>query len=180
MERQNDNRREIRKELRRLFLGDTREEARTDEVYPWIIFTLDDIEYGVNSKHVESIECIGEITPLVGAKHYCPGTTRFRGYTVDLLDLRALLGIGDYSTTKAKSRNTQTGMLILETGGKIRGVLVDEIVSVEYMTIFRRNTCDENDCTSMIKSRYIKHVALRDKLLTPVQLLDPKSLCVLK
>ena len=89
-------RRELKEELRRELLGEDTAEERSEREYPWIVFALDGTEYGVNSKYVLSIEIIGNITPIVDAASHCPGITQSRGDMIDLLDLRALFGLGDY------------------------------------------------------------------------------------
>jgi len=164
-------REELKKELsEEELLGEDRDEKE----YPWIIFALDGTEYGVNSKYVLSIEIIGEITPVVDAAHHCPGITRSRGEMIDLLDLRALFGLGDYITAKSDSNDDQFMMMVVETEGKKRGVIVDQIVSVEYITNFIDGVVGETD--GSITSQFIRQVATREKLDSPVLILNPTSL----
>jgi len=152
----------------------TTDDDRDEREYPWIVFALDLTEYGVNSKNVLSIEIVGEITPIVDAGHHCPGITQSRGEMIDLLDLRALFGIGDYISAKSSSTDDRVMMMVIETGGKKRGVIVDEIVSVEYITNFIEGIVGDGD--NSVKSQYISQVATREKLDTPVLILDPESL----
>ena len=167
-------RREITEELRRELLGEEPEEERTEKDYPWIVFALDSTEYGVNSKYVLSIEIIGDITPIVDAQHHCPGITQSRGDMIDLLDLRALFGLGDYISAKAGSKDDRYMMMVIETGDKKRGVIVDEIVSVEYITNFISGVVSDHD--GSITSQYIRQVATREKLDSPVLILNPEGL----
>ena len=46
---------ELREELTRELLGEDSEEDRSEKDYPWIVFSVDGTEYGVNSKYVLSI-----------------------------------------------------------------------------------------------------------------------------
>jgi len=173
-------RNELREELRRELLEDDEmlPEDRDEREYPWIVFALDTTEYGINSKYVLSIEIIGEITPVVDAAHHCPGITRSRGDMIDLLDLRALFGLGDYISAKSDSKDDRVMMMVVETEGKKRGVIVDEIVSVEYITNFIDGVVGEAGgvSTSSITSQYIRQVATREKLNSPVLILNPESL----
>jgi len=166
-------RNELREELRRELLGEEIEEDRSEKDYPWIVFSLDGTEYGVNSKYVLSIEIIGEITPIVDAASHCPGITQSRGDMIDLLDLRALFGLGDYVSAKSND-DDRVMMMVIETGDKKRGVIVDEIVSVEYITNFIEGIVSET--AGAITSQFIREVATREKLDSPVLILNPVSL----
>jgi len=166
-------RNELREELTRELLGEETEEERSEKDYPWIVFALDGTEYGVNSKYVLSIEIIGEITPIVDAGHHCPGITQSRGDMIDLLDLRALFGLGDYISAKT-AEDDRVMMMVIETGDKKRGVIVDEIVSVEYITNFIDGVVSET--AGAVTSQYIREVATREKLDSPVLILNPVSL----
>ena len=167
-------RNELMKELRAELLGEEPEDERTEKDYPWIVFSLDGTEYGVNSRHVLSIEIIGDITPVVDAMPHCPGITQSRGDMIDLMDLRALFGLGDYLSAKADSKDDRYMMMVIETGDKKRGVIVDEIVSVEYITNFIDGVISETD--GSITSQYIRQIATREKLESPVLIINPESL----
>jgi purine-binding chemotaxis protein CheW len=167
-------RKELKEEIRRELLGEESEEERTEKDYPWIVFALDGTEYGVNSKFVLSIEIIGDITPIVDAQSHCPGITQSRGDMIDLLDLRALFGLGDYISAKNDTKDDRYMMMVIETGDKKRGVIVDEIVSVEYITNFIDGVVSESD--GSITSQYIRQIATREKLNSPVLILNPESL----
>ena len=167
-------RNELREELTRELLGEELEEERSEKDYPWIVFSVDGTEYGVNSKYVLSIEIIGDITPIVDAAHHCPGITRSRGDMIDLMDLRALFGLGDYVSAKT-SDDDRVMMMVVETGDKKRGVIVDEIVSVEYITNFLDGVVNETD-SAAASSQYIREVATREKLDSPVLILNHESL----
>jgi len=166
-------RNELREELAKEILEGDTEDDRSEKDYPWIVFSVDSTEYGVNSKNVLSIEIIGMITPIVDAAHHCPGITQSRGDMIDLLDLRALFGLGDYVSAKA-SDDDRIMMMVIETGDKKRGVIVDEIVSVEYISNFLEGVVSDDDCA--IRSQYIKEIATREKLNSPVLILNPESL----
>ena len=166
-------RNELKEELTRELLGEEPEEERSEKDYPWIVFSVDGTEYGVNSKNVLSIEIIGDITPIVDAAHHCPGITQSRGDMIDLLDLRALFGLGDYISAKT-SEDDRVMMMVIETGDKKRGVIVDEIVSVEYITNFIEGIVSET--AGAVTSQYIREVATREKLDSPVLILNPESL----
>ena len=142
--------------------------------YPWIVFSLSGSEYGVNSKNVLSIEILGEITPIVDARAHCPGITRSRGNMIELLDLRALFGQGDYVTAKNPGQDERYMMVVIETNGVKRGLIVDQIVSVEHITRFDKGVINAGQ--SVITSKYISQIARREKLDSPLLIIDPESL----
>ena len=166
-------RNELSEDLANELFGEEVKEERSEKDYPWIVFSVDSTEYGVNSKNVLSIEIIGEITPIVDAAPHCPGITQSRGDMIDLLDLRALFGLGDYVSAKT-SEDGRIMMMVIETGDKKRGVIVDEIVSVEYISNFLDGVVNEGD--GAVSSQYIREIATREKLDSPVLILNPESL----
>jgi len=167
-------RNELRAEMERELLGEDPEQERSEKDYPWIVFAIDGTEYGINSKHVLSIEIIGEITPIVDAQSHCPGITVSRGDMIDLLDLRALFGLGNYMSAKNNSPDERYMMMVIETGDKKRGVIVDEIVSVEYIANFIDGVVGETD--GSITSQYIRQIATREKSNSPVLIINPERL----
>jgi len=167
-------RKELKEELRRELLAEDMAEERPEREYPWIVFALDGTEYGINSKYVLSIEIIGNITPVVDAPGYCPGITQSRGVMIDLLDLRALFGLGDYISAKPGNEDDRVMMMVIETDSKKRGVIVDEIVSVEYITNFIEGVVGEH--SGSITSQYIRQIATREKTDCPILIINPGSL----
>ena len=157
---------ELREELRRELLQEEDEQERPEKDYPWIVFALDSTEYGINSKHVLSIEILGAITPLVDAPSYCPGIAPFRGDMIELLDLRSLFGLEDFLSVDSGSQDGRYMMVVIETQGIKRGVIVDQIVSVEYITEFLSGVVGETK--GAMNSRYVSKIAKREKLSSPV------------
>lgn len=64
------------------------------ETSPFVLFSVDDVVYGISSSHVLSIEILGESTPLVNAPAYTLGVLDFRGDMIPLIGLRKLFGKG--------------------------------------------------------------------------------------
>ena len=151
----------------------TREQLK-EQNYPWIVFALDGTEYGINSKYVLSIEILGKITPIVDAPGHCPGITQSRGKMIELIDLRSLFGLGNYVSAKADSKDDRYMMIVVETDDVKRGVIVDQIVSVEYITQFVESVAGVNNAAR--SSQYIRQIAKREKLDSPVLIIKPESL----
>ncbi|MCL1829387.1 MAG: chemotaxis protein CheW [Oscillospiraceae bacterium] len=150
------------------------EEEQNGKDYPWIVFSLDGVEYGVNSKFVLSIEILGEITPIADTHACCPGITRSRGDMIELLDLRALFGMGGYRFTASDGADVRQMMVVIETDGVKRGVIVDRVVSVEYVAQFIDSAV--NAGKGGISSKYISRIAKREKAAGPLLIIDTESL----
>jgi len=165
---------ELREALRGEYFHVDYDEDHPERDYPWIIFELDGTEYGINSKNVLSIEIIGEVTPIVDSQSYCPGITRSRGEMIELLDLRALFGLGDYISAKSNSGDDRYMMIVTETRSVKRGMIVDNIVSVEYITQFEPGILGKSD--GALKSKYVSQIAKREKLSHPVLIISADNL----
>jgi len=167
---------ELKEELKREMLEADRENDRTEDDFPWIVFSLNGTEYGVNSRYVLSIEILGKITPLVDAPDCCPGITRSRGEMIELLDLRALFGLGDYISAKENSQDDQYMMMVIDIDNVKLGVIVDRIVSVEHITQFETSVAGA--AGDAAASKYVRQVARREKQDKPLLILKPESLFV--
>jgi len=140
--------------------------------YPWILFALSDTAYSINSKYVLSIEILGEITPIVDAQHYSPGITSSRGEMIELVDMHALFGTGNY--LDGKEDDAVCMMIVTEIEGVKRAIIVDEILAVEYITRFDENIMGNRE--AHVTSQYVNKVARRDKSDEPILILNIDAL----
>jgi chemotaxis signal transduction protein len=158
-------------------LGLDAEQDRDEKEYPWILFSLLDTAYGMNSKYVLSIEILADVTPIVESPHYCPGFTRSRGDYIELIDMRALFGSGDYQSAKEGVEDAIYMMVVAEINEIKRGLIVDEIISVEHLTRFEDGVVGEK--AGSLASQYLKQIARREKTDKPVLILNPENLIML-
>ena len=163
-------------------LTEDTEAERPESDYPHIIFSIDGTFYGISSKYSISIEMLGEVTPIMDESPYCPGITDFRGDMINLLDLRALFGLGDYLSAKGHASHEESEeadeyymVIVVESEGNKRGIIVDEIVAVEYITQFVDSLI--NDDGGTVHSEYVQKVAKREKLDLPVLIIKHDILC---
>ena len=152
------------------------EEERAETEYPWILFSLDGIAYGINSKYVLSIEILSKITPIVDAPHYSPGITQSRGEMIELTDMLALFGSGDYRSAKDDGNESVNMMIVTEISGVKRGLIVDEILAVEHITRFDENIMGDRE--SMLTSQYVSRIAKRDRSDDPVLIINIDNLAL--
>lgn len=69
------------------------EDAGVEADFPWVLFSVNEITYGVYSAFVLSIEISSTVTSIVDTPGYMRGVTNFRGDMIELIDLRTLFGI---------------------------------------------------------------------------------------
>lgn len=123
--------------------------------YPWIVFLLKNTEYAANAKHVMRVAVLYEIVPFADAPAYCPGVIWDHGGMIRLLDLRALLGQGDYLSALKNKNGSLPVIIVIGLDGKRRGIIVDEIVAVRYLGPLAEATANQNT------ARIIKPESLR-------------------
>jgi len=165
---------EIKKELRRESFDEDELQDRDESEYPWAIFALGETEYAINSKYVLCFESLGKIVSIINAQSYSPGLTESRGDLIELIDLRALFNMGSYTSNKSNDDGKSTMMVVVEVEGVKRGILVDAVVSVEYVSQFTNDAI--NGKGGFFLSKYISRIARRDKLNTPLFIFKPESL----
>ena len=130
--------------------------------FPWVMFSIDGVVYGVFSTHVLSIEILRDTTPLVDSPYYTRGITNFRGEMISLVDLRALFGLSQHEMTE----DFREMMVVLEVDGIVKGFLVDEIIAVEYVErILEMEGLAE-------KTQYVRCLGKREKDNSTIQIID--------
>lgn len=95
------------------------------EVSPFVLFSVDEVVYGISSNHVLSIEILGKSTPLVNSPPYMLGVLDFRGDMIPLIGLRQLFA------KKARGEGLRSFMQSLHTDHenwvmKLRDAIVNE------------------------------------------------------
>ena len=137
--------------------------------FPWVLFSVGDVIYAIFSKHVLSIEILNETTPLVDSPFYARGITNFRGDMISLIDLRMLFGLPS-NTLNGDSREM---IVVMEVDGAVKGIIVDEIVSVEYV----ERMLDMPGLAEM--TRYVRNLGKREKDNSTIQIIDEEKIIAL-
>ena len=156
--------------------GDSAEPGKTAD-FPWVLFSVNNVVYAVFSTHVLSIEILGDSTPLVNSPAYSRGITNFRGDMIALIDIRTLFCLptreeraraeGGDPAYDAEQRDM---VVVLEVDGVVKGIIVDDIVSVEYINrILDMEGLDQN-------TEFIKRLGKREKVNSTVQMIDEEKI----
>ncbi len=133
-----------------------------DIEFPWLIFKLNDNLYTVNSKLITSIVIKpDEMTFVPNVANYMSGLIHLRGNVVPLINLKALFKLSSKNENiKEEEQKDVKGMVIvLEKENSFAGLIVDEVLSVENITIFE----ETEEIRKMYKSSFIKGVAKGQK-----------------
>jgi len=137
--------------------------------FPWVLFSVGDVIYAIFSKHVLSIEILNATTPLVNSPIYTRGITNFRGDMISLIDLRILFGL----PPNVLDEDSREMIVVLEVGGVVKGIIVDEIVSVEYV----ERMLDMPGLTE--KTHYVRNLGKREKDNSTIQIIDEEKIIAL-
>ncbi|WP_026476024.1 chemotaxis protein CheW [Alkaliphilus transvaalensis] len=93
----------------------------------YVIFRLENENYGIPINYVETIERISEITRVPNAPFYLKGVINLRGEVVPVIDLRQRFQLSKKEITD------ESRIIILSVDEMIVGILVDS--SSEVLTI---------------------------------------------
>lgn len=86
-------------------------------------------EYGVLIEQVREIRPLESITKVPNAKSYVRGVMNLRGMIVPVIDVKEKLGFSSDVITSPKAR-----ILVADVGGKLTGLLIDEVDQVMRIT----------------------------------------------
>ncbi|CAK0759071.1 Chemotaxis protein CheW [Azospirillaceae bacterium] len=93
-------------------------------VVQYIIFTIDDQEYGLNIMAVREIRGWTPENKLPNLPSYVRGVINLRGTVIPIIDLRARFGGHATETTKIHV------VIVMQVGSELKGVLVDAISDI--------------------------------------------------
>jgi chemotaxis signal transduction protein len=163
--------------------------------YPWVLFGVEGVTYGIYSTYVLSIEILGEVTPLVDTPAYMRGVTNFRGDMIQLIDLRSLFGLPNRAaelrgiiqpkleplykettrllaeTVAVFEEGNREMLVVLERDGVVRGMIVDDIVSVEFI-----NDRLEMTAAQGARSQYVRKLGRRGQGGATVLMMNEETL----
>lgn len=134
-----------------------------DIEFPWLIFKLNDNLYTINSKLISSIVIRPEERTFVpNVANYMTGLIHLRGNVVPLINLKALFKISSKNenvNAEEEQKDAKEMVIVLEKENSFAGLIVDEVLSVENITIFE----ETEEIRKMYKSSFIRGVAKGQK-----------------
>ncbi len=124
------------------------EQEKIEEYAQHITFLVDTEEYGVEALQVQEI--IRYLTPVKvpNAPDSILGVINFRGEVIPVMDLRKTLGLGPLEIDQ------YTVIVVIETEGKIFGLVVDRILDLVNIPLSKIN--DGSVGNSQTNRKYLK------------------------
>ena len=113
-------------------------------------FLLDDVEYGINILQVHEIIRMPEITRLPNTPDYIRGVINLRGSVIPVVYVRVRFGLPVGTVTDL------TRVIVVETGEKLVGLLVDNVYQVVRMP--GRNIDPPSDLIEGISDEFINGI----------------------
>ncbi len=137
--------------INRSFDKDNTDHVEVCQTEPYIVFTINNEEFGVDAKKV--LELVKYMTPLTIPNNFINvcGMSVFRGKIIPIIDLRIVFGLEHVSYDK----NTVT--IIVESSVSEFGIIAERIIDINYFPI----TSIKNVTTLNFgeKTKYLKSVA---------------------
>lgn len=134
------------------------EEVVESEVIQFVSFMLDDVEYGVDILSVHEILRYPEITRLPNTPKFIKGVINLRGNVLPVVDVRVRFGFPRGNITDL------TRIIVVETGGKQVGLLVDNVYQVVRIPVV--NVDPPSDLIAGVSEEFISGIGrLKDRLI---------------
>lgn len=128
-----------------------------------ILFTVAGTAYALPSDQVAHVEMVEQITRVPNAAPFVDGVVFSRGQVVPAVNMRVRFGF------ERAERDLRTRLLVVQTGGRSVGLLVDECR--EFLAIPESAVQPPGEGISGVGARYISGIAtLDDRLIVILDL----------
>jgi purine-binding chemotaxis protein CheW len=115
-----------------------------------VLFSLDDIVFGVNVSQVQSVVDVVTITKVPNAPSFIRGVTNLRSDVIPVIDLKRKF---NYETTYSE---TNLKMMVINNGENVNGILVDSVLEVVNLNLDEME--DIPEIVSSVETTYVKGV----------------------
>lgn len=123
-----------------------------------VTFLIDDVEYGIDILAVHEILRFPDVTRLPNTPEFICGVINLRGNVIPVVDVRLRFGLPVASVTEL------TRVIVVETIGKLVGLLVDNVYQV--VRIPESNIDQPSELIEGVSEKFIKGIGrLRDRLI---------------
>jgi len=134
------------------------EEVIDSEVIQLVSFMLDEVEYGVDILSVHEILRYPEMTRLPNTPKFIKGVINLRGNVLPVVDVRLRFGFPKGGITDL------TRIIVVETGGKQVGLLVDNVYQVVRIPVV--NVDPPSELITGVSEEFISGIGrLKDRLI---------------
>ncbi len=134
------------------------EDVADGEVIQLVSFMLDEVEYGVDILAVHEILRYPELTRLPNTPNFIKGVINLRGNVIPVVDVRIRFGFPKGKITDL------TRIIVVETGGKHVGLLVDNVYQVVRIPVV--NVDPPSELMVGVSEEFISGIGrLKDRLI---------------
>ena len=131
-------------------------DSDVDDELQVVLFTLDDVFFGVDVNRVQSVIENIDITEVANSPSYIRGVIDLRGDVIPVIDLKQKFNFGtSYSDDRLK-------MIVLLDGSSVNGILVDSVLEVLKIS---RDMIEDNPALNASNTSYVKGIARHDETL---------------
>lgn len=116
----------------------------------YLTFSLGEVVFGIEIKFVTEIIGMQPITPLPEVPDYIRGIVNLRGKIIPVIDMRLKFGL------KQAEYNDRICIIVIETGGKPVGLIVDKVADV--VIIGEENIEEPPVCQSGAQEIYVDKI----------------------
>lgn len=119
----------------------------------FVVFSVEDEEYGVPILSVQEIISLPNLTRIPGVPEYIPGIINLRGNIIPLYELRSKFDLD------RKELNSSSIVIIAQTGSETKrtvGFIVDTVSDV--VSITAENLSDTPEFSKAVDSRFIEKI----------------------
>lgn len=128
-----------------------------------LIFKLESEKYGIESRYVNKVILLQDLTPLTGMPPHLIGIMNIRGRIIPVISLKMIFGIPD---SKSVSSNH---VIVIQVGEAVFGICADEILGL--LEVLTENIQNSLPTLTGIRVAYLKGVSREG-----IVLLDPEKM----
>ena len=121
-------------------------EDSVDDDLQVVLFTLDDVFFGVDVNRVQGVIENIAITEVANSPSYVRGVIDLRGDVIPVIDLKQKFNFGTAYSDRLK-------MIVLVDGASINGILVDSVLEVLKVS---RDMIEDNPALNASNTSYVK------------------------
>ncbi len=126
-----------------------------NSVNQYVVFNLDDENYGIPIKYVETVEKLTKITRVPNAPHYINGVINLRGDVIPVMDLRKRFGLEHISVTD------DSRIIVLSVDEVSVGILTDSCS--EVITLDKEQIDETYGLTISFEDDYVEGIGKFDE-----------------
>lgn len=126
-----------------------------NSVNQYVVFKLDDENYGIPIKYVETVEKLTKITRVPNAPHYINGVINLRGDVIPVMDLRKRFGLEHISVTD------DSRIIVLSVDEVSVGILTDSCS--EVITLDKEQIDETYGLTISFEDDYVEGIGKFDE-----------------